>query len=145
MFLLRSAILSVLLSCACACVMDSGVQQRMPVRDPGSSARRRRRLCAQWRHEQQTVAMALAVATHHSAQRGEWRDPNEALRGQKTATAGQQGVFKERDLQGEVKSPWIRSAAARRRRRCRVHQVLESQHVRVQQEGRPCQAVGTVS
>ena len=27
---------------------------------------------------QQTVAMALAVATHHSARRGEGRDPNEA-------------------------------------------------------------------
>ena len=76
------------------------MQQRMTVRDPGSSARRRRRLCAQWRYEQQTVAMALAVATHHSAQRGEWRDPNEALRGHKTATAGQQGVFKEREPAG---------------------------------------------
>ena len=42
---------------------------------------------AQWRHEQQTVAMALAAATHHSAQRGEWRDSNETPRGQKTATA----------------------------------------------------------
>ena len=30
--------------------------------------------------EQQTVAMALAAATHHSAQRGWWREPNEASR-----------------------------------------------------------------
>ena len=42
---------------------------------------------AQWRHEQQTVAMALAVATHHNAQRGEWRDLYEAPRGQRTASA----------------------------------------------------------
>ena len=54
----------------------------------GSARRRReRRLRAQWRHEQQTVAMALAAATHHSAQRGEWRDLNEAPRGQRTASA----------------------------------------------------------
>ena len=54
-----------------------------------SSGRRRRerRLRAQWRHEQQTVAMALAAATHHSAQRGEWRDLYEAPRGQRTARA----------------------------------------------------------
>ena len=31
--------------------------------------------------------MALAVATHHSAQRGEWRDLHEAPRGQRTASA----------------------------------------------------------
>ena len=31
--------------------------------------------------------MALAAATHHSAQRGEWRDLNEAPRGQRTASA----------------------------------------------------------
>ena len=54
----------------------------------GSARRRReRRLRAQWRHEQQTVAMALAAATHHSAQRGEWRDLHEAPRGQRTAEA----------------------------------------------------------
>ena len=69
--------------------MDSSGQKRMAARDTRSSARRRRewRLRAQWRHEQQTVAMALAVATHHSAQRGQWRDLNEAPRGQKTASA----------------------------------------------------------
>ena len=61
----------------------------MAARDTRSSARRRRerRLRAQWRHEQQTVAMALAAATHHSAQRGEWRDLHEAPRGQRTASA----------------------------------------------------------
>ena len=31
--------------------------------------------------------MALAAATHHSAQRGEWRDLYEAPRGQRTASA----------------------------------------------------------
>ena len=69
--------------------MDPSGQQRMAARDTRSSARRRRerRLRAQWRHEQQTVAMALAVATHHSAQRGEWRDLYEAPWGQRTASA----------------------------------------------------------
>ena len=48
--------------------------------------------------------MALAVATHHSAQRGEWRDPNEALRGHKTASAAGQrpGVFKDPEPQREI-------------------------------------------
>ena len=69
--------------------MDSSGQQRMAARDGGSSARRRRerRLRAQWRVEQLAVAVALAVATTYSAQRSELRDPNEALRGQKTASA----------------------------------------------------------
>ena len=69
--------------------MDPSGQQRMTARDTRSSARRRRerRLRAQWRHEQQTVAMALTAATHHSAQRGEWRDLYEAPRGQRTASA----------------------------------------------------------
>ena len=39
------------------------------------------------RHERMSVAMALAAATHHSAQRGEWRDLNDAPRGQRTASA----------------------------------------------------------
>ena len=69
--------------------MDPSGQERMAARDTRSSARRRRerRLRAQWRHEQQTVAMALAAATHHSAQRGEWRYLHEAAQGQRTASA----------------------------------------------------------
>ena len=39
------------------------------------------------RHERMSVAMALAAATHHSAQRGEWRELHEAPRGQRTASA----------------------------------------------------------
>ena len=42
---------------------------------------------AQWRHERMSVAMALAAATHHSAQRGEWRVLHEAARGQRTPSA----------------------------------------------------------
>ena len=55
----------------------------------GAPARRRgRRLRAHWRHKQQSIAMALAAATHHSAPRGECRVLNiAALRGQKTASA----------------------------------------------------------
>ena len=79
--------------------MDASGQQRMAARDTRSSAmrRRERRLRAQWRHEQQTVAMALAGTTHHSAQRGEWRDLNEAPRGQRTASA----EGHERRVEGE--------------------------------------------
>ena len=43
--------------------------------------------------------MALAVATHHSAQRGEWRDLNEAPRGQRThADARRAGYRRAQDL-----------------------------------------------
>ena len=104
-----------------------------------SAAKRRRelRLRAQWYHEQQTVAMALLEATHHSAPRSEWRKPNEAPQGQKTTSAGGKAA---KCLEGDraarrsrpctidgsigVASPWIRSAIARRRGGCRVHQVL---------------------
>ena len=72
-----------------ACMMDSSGRSLIAERGTGSARRRReRRLRAQWRHEQQTVAMALAAATHHSAQRGEWRDLHEAPRGQRTASHG---------------------------------------------------------
>ena len=54
----------------------------------GSARRRReRRLRSMLRHERMSVAMALAAATHHSAQRGEWRDLRVAPRGQRTASA----------------------------------------------------------
>ena len=45
----------------------------MAGRDSGSAARRRRerRLRSAWRHEQLSVAMALAAAAHHSAPRGQ--------------------------------------------------------------------------
>ena len=58
-------------------------------RDGTSAAKRRRerRLRGAWKHEQLSVATALAVATHHSAPRGECRVPHDALRGQKTASA----------------------------------------------------------
>ena len=76
----------------------------MAARDTRSSARRRRerRLRAQWRHEQQTVAMALAVATHHSAQRGEWGDLNEAPRGQRTASARATNVTSKERVAGDA-------------------------------------------
>ena len=55
--------------------------------DSGSAAKRRRerRLRSAWRHEQLSVAMALAGAAHHSAQ------PNAALRGQKPGTRAKEG------------------------------------------------------
>ena len=45
--------------------------------------RRERRLRAAWKHEQLSVAMALAAATHHSAPRSECRVPNDAIRGRR--------------------------------------------------------------
>ena len=57
----------------------------------GGVARRRRerRLRSWWRHEQQTVRMALAAATHHSAQQ------YGAPRGQKPATKAREGEVRE--------------------------------------------------
>ena len=54
----------------------------------GTSARRRRqrRLRAQFRHEQQTVAMALAAALHHSAGPKVKLQQHAALRGRSTGT-----------------------------------------------------------
>ena len=58
----------------------------MAGRASGAAVRRReRRLRSAWRHEQLSVAMALAAAAHHSAQ------PNAALRGQKTGTRASEG------------------------------------------------------
>ena len=55
---------------------------------PVSAAQRRRgpRLRSAWRHGQQSIAMALAAATHHSVQ------PNAALWGQKTGTRAREEV-----------------------------------------------------
>ena len=70
--------------------MDSSGQQRMAARDVGTSARRRRerRLRAQWRHEQQSIAMALAAAQHHSASKSAGPVSHNVLRNQKTAREG---------------------------------------------------------
>ena len=60
--------------------------------------RRQRRLRSWWRHEQQSIAAALATALHHSAQRlvgkkQEWEDAEYvALRGQKTDTRARGGL-----------------------------------------------------
>ena len=60
-------------------MMDLSGRSLMAERCTGSARRRREwRLRAQWRHEQRTVAVALAAATHHGAQRGERRDLHEA-------------------------------------------------------------------
>ena len=71
----------------------------------GSSAwrRRERRLRAMLRHERQTVAMALAEASHHSAPKGV-RATYSGPRAQKTASAAgkRPGVLKEPELQGKI-------------------------------------------
>ena len=58
-----------------------------PCGQPTGAAQRRRgrRLRAAWRHEQQSIAQALAAFTHHSAQR------------QKTARAGEEGHEEKND------------------------------------------------
>ena len=89
----------------------------------GSAAKRRRerRLRSAWRHEQLSVAMAVAAALHHSAQRGAGPASYSAPRGQKTATEGEvrepnyaprsqkpplpgehPGVLKEPEVQGAM-------------------------------------------
>ena len=91
--------------------------------DSGSAAKRRRerRLRSAWRHEQLSVAMAVAAALHHSAQRGagpatysaprgqttategEVREPNNAPRSQKPPLPGEHpGVLKEPEVQGAM-------------------------------------------
>ena len=83
--------------------------------------RRERRLRSAWRHEQLSVAMAVAAALHHSAQRGAGPASYSAPRGQKTATEGEvrepnnaprsqkpplpgehPGVLKEPEVQGAM-------------------------------------------
>ena len=60
--------------------------------------RRQRRLRSWWRHEQQSIAAALATALHHSAQRPfpkkqEWEDAEYvALRRQTTDTRAHGGL-----------------------------------------------------
>ena len=58
----------------------------MAARDAGSSPRlrRERRLRAQWRHEQQSIAMALAAAQHHSAPKSAGPVLQNVLRNQNT-------------------------------------------------------------
>ena len=71
--------------------------------DSGSATKRRRerRLRSAWRHEQLSVAMALAAAAHHSAQ------PNAALRGQKPGTRAKEGEVREEHLalRGQTRLP----------------------------------------
>ena len=74
----------------------------MAGRASGAAVRRReRRLRSAWRHEQFSVAMALAAAAHHSAQ------PNAALRGQKPGTRAKEGEVREEHqaLRGQTRLP----------------------------------------
>ena len=72
----------------------------MMASEPLSAAQRRKglRLCAALRHEQQSIAMALGDALHHSA--GPWKkkvemQQNAALRGQNTGTRARKEGEKE--------------------------------------------------
>ena len=51
--------------------------------------RRQRRLRSWWRHEQQSVAMALSAAVHHSFDKVAAGDTYDGLRAQKTDRAGE--------------------------------------------------------
>ena len=121
------AILAQAQGCPCLCVHPfSFGPQRLAMMAggvTGSAAKRRRerRLRSAWRHEQLSVAMAVAAALHHSAQRGAGPATYSAPRGQKTATEGEvrepnnaprsqkpplpgehPGVLKEPEVQGAM-------------------------------------------
>ena len=51
--------------------------------------RRQRRLRSRWRHEQQSVAMALSAAAHHSYDKVAAGVTQDGLRAQKTDRAGE--------------------------------------------------------
>ena len=79
--------------CHLCCEMDPSWQPRT-----GAAQRRRgRRLRAAWRHEQQSIVQAVAVATHHSPLRrhktATAEATNNALRSQKTSVAGDAEFF----------------------------------------------------
>ena len=119
--------------------------------------RRERRLRSMLRLEGQTVAVALAEASHHSAPKGlratysgpratvdslcSWKAAG-CLEGARAA-----GGSRSCTLDGSigVASQWVRSAAARRRKRCRVHRLLDGWHVGLQRVGRTCCAAGVGS
>ena len=61
----------------------------MADRVAGAAMRRlQRRLRSWWRHEQQSIAMALAAAQHHSAQKSAGPVSHNVLRNQNTAREG---------------------------------------------------------
>ena len=73
--------------------------------DGASAARRRRerRLRSWWRHECQSVRMALTTAAHHSAEKVAADVKDAGLRAQKTVSAGARpGVLKDPAPQGAV-------------------------------------------
>ena len=64
--------------------------------------RRQRRLRSWWRHECQSVRMALNAAVHHSAVKVAAGEKNSGLRAQTTFSAGRPGVLKDPAPQGAV-------------------------------------------
>ena len=72
--------------------------------------RRERRLRAAWKHEQLSVAMALAGAQHHSAPRSTGPETNEAPRGQDTAKA----AGRRPDEPVEPGAQWVDAALSER-------------------------------
>ena len=65
-------------------------------------ARRERRLRSWWRHEQQSVAMALSAAAHLSFDKVAAGEKNSGPRAQTTFSAGRPGVLTEPESQGEA-------------------------------------------
>ena len=70
----------------------------------GTSAKRRRqrRLRSWWRHECQSVRMALNAATHHSTEKVAAGEKNSGLRAQTSFSAARPGVLKDPAPQGAV-------------------------------------------
>ena len=72
--------------------------------DGASAARRRRerRLRSWWRHECQSVRMAMTTAAHHSAEKVAAGEKNSGLRAQTSFSAARPGVLKDPAPQGAV-------------------------------------------
>ena len=64
-------------------------------RTSATKRRRERRLRSWWRHECQSVRMALTAGAHHSAEKVAAGGTNSGLRAQTTVSAGRLGVLEE--------------------------------------------------
>ena len=78
-----------------------------------SAARRERRLRSWWKHEQQTVRMALSAAAHHSFDKVAAGAKYDGQRAQKTASAATRpGVLKDPAPQRAVKVGYVAARAS---------------------------------
>ena len=100
----------VALLCVAFCV-ESRLLTSVEDGGAGTSAakrRRQRRLRSWWRHECQSVRMALNAAAHHSAEKVAAGEKNSGLRAQTSFSAGRPGVLKDPAPQEQSRSvTWL--------------------------------------